>query len=165
MAGLRFEWQHRLDDFEALLRQVQRLSAADSAEGLSARLLEARDDVARIAELIDAGEGAADYAAAVKVMRARVIDPDATPSAMLLDELAAGPRGYAEYVLDVARQHGEYFRALRPLPARRQAAFEQEAKDSLERQRAIEAADTGSFAEYLAAWFSEAADHGHARSA
>ena len=141
------------------------LERADGSKSLQDWAHAMLDAVAQIAELVDAGEGAADYQAAVDVMRARVSDPAVTPSAILLDELTNGPSGYAEYVLDVARRHSEYFSALRPLPARRQAAFEQEVRDSLERQHAIEAADSQSFDEYLAAWFSEAADQGHARSA
>ncbi len=141
------------------------LERADGTQALRDWALAMLDDVARIAELIDAGEGTSDYSLAVEVMRGRVLDPGTTPSAKLLDELATGPLGYAEYVLDVARRHGAYFRALRPLPDRRQAAFDQEVEDSLERQRAIEAADTQDFDDYLAAWFSAAADHGHARSA
>ena len=120
------------------------------------------DDVASLAELIDAGEGGSDYAAAVGVMRKRVEDPSQTPSAMLLDELQTGTAGYSEYVLGVAESHRDYFLALRPLPERRQAAFEREVLESIQRQQDIEASDRLSLDEYLAAWFSDAAADGQA---
>jgi glutamate--cysteine ligase len=120
------------------------------------------DDVTSLAELIDAGEGGSDYAAAVGVMRQRVEHPSQTPSAMLLDELQTGTAGYSEYVLGVAESHRDYFLALRPLQERRQAAFEREVLESIQRQQDIEASDRLSLDEYLAVWFSDAAADGQA---
>ncbi len=123
------------------------------------------DDVASLAAMIDAGDGGTDYSAAVDVMRERARDPDVTPSARLLEELSSGKSGYADYVLDVAVGHRDYFRALRPLPDKRQRAFEEEARNSISRQETIEAGDTRSFAEYLDAWFADAAAGGTGASA
>jgi glutamate--cysteine ligase len=123
------------------------------------------DHAAEIAELIDAGEGGSDYAAATAVMRERVQHPEKTPSAILLDELQTGSAGYSEFVFGVAESHRDYFHALKPMPPRRRAEFEREARDSIERQKRIEASDSLSLDDYLAAWFSDAAEDGHAESA
>ena len=122
------------------------------------------DDVTPLAEFIDAGEGGSDYAAAAGVMRQRVEDPDKTPSAVLLEELRRGTAGYSEFVFGVAQSHRDYFRALKPLPPRRRAEFEREALDSIERQKQIEASDSLGLDDYLAAWFSDAAENGRGES-
>ncbi len=115
------------------------------------------DDVAAIAELIDAGEGAGDYARAVAEMRRLVEEPAETPSARLIDDMTSRGIGYFDYVLELAQGHKNYFRELRPLPAKRLAAFEDEARESNTRQAAIEAGDTQSLDEYLAAYFASGA--------
>ena len=123
------------------------------------------DDVEAIAELIDAAEGSEDYMAAVHEMRGRLEHPETTPSARLLDELRQSGSGYADFILGVAEGHRDYFRALKSMPAKRQLAFEREARDSLERQRMIEAADPVDFDAYLAAWFADTEAAGKAKSA
>ena len=90
---------------------------------------------------------------AVAEMAARVEDPDLTPSARLLFELRDAGASFFEFALDVARSHKEYFASIAPLPAERALELEQEARLSLERQHAIEAADDIDFEEYLARYF------------
>ncbi len=107
------------------------------------------DKVKAVAALIDAGEGGSDYSAAVDAMRRRVEEPGETPSARLLDELTSGSDGYFDYVLGLANTHREYFGALEPLSGERLLMLENEARESIERQRAIEAADELSLDEYL----------------
>jgi glutamate--cysteine ligase len=123
------------------------------------------DDVEAIAELIDGAEGSEDYTAAVREMRGRLEHPETTPSARLLEELRNAGKGYSDFVLGVAEGHRDYFRALKPMPAKRQLAFDREARDSLERQRMIEAADSVDFDAYLAAWFADTEAAGKAESA
>lgn len=132
------------------------LARASGPEPLRDWAMAIVDDVEAIAALIDAAEGSRDYAAAVQEMRERIEHPETTPSARLLDELRSAGAGYSAFVLEVANSHRDYFRALRPMPAKRQLAFDREARDSLQRQRMIEAADSADFDAYLAAWFADA---------
>ena len=59
--------------------------------------------------------------------------------------------------LRMSRLHRDYFLSLAAPPAGRLAEFEVAAQESLARQAAIEAADTGSFEHYLARYFAAAA--------
>lgn len=106
-----------------------------------------------VAERIDAGSARTDYADAARAQAELVRDPDATPSARVLDDLRAEKMAFFPYALRCAEQARDYFAALAPLSDERMQLFSSEASDSLERQRAIEASDSQSFSEYLAAYF------------
>jgi glutamate--cysteine ligase len=126
-------------------------------EGRDIRLTDwAREIVTKVmavAEMIDQADRAGSYSSAVAEMAGRVEDPDLTPSARLLFELRDAGASFFEFALDVARSHKEYFGTIAPLPAERAQELEQEARLSLERQHAIEAADDIDFEEYLARYF------------
>jgi glutamate--cysteine ligase len=116
----------------------------------------AREIVAKVtavAEMIDQDDRAGSYSGAVAEMAARVEDPNMTPSARLLFELRDAGASFFEFALEVARSHKEYFATIAPLPAESALELEREARLSLERQRAIEAADDIDFEEYLARYF------------
>jgi glutamate--cysteine ligase len=110
-------------------------------------------NVSAIAEVIDRSERTESYASAVAEMAARVDDPDQTPSARLLYELRDSGASFFEFALEVARSHKKYFSTIAPLPEQRASELEQETRLSVERQRAIEAADDIDFEEYLARYF------------
>ena len=55
-------------------------------------------------------------ARALAAQRAKLGDPDATPSARLLRELVDGGVSFHDYSLDLSRKHAETLRA-QPLPA------------------------------------------------
>mgnify|MGYP002621862638 CR=1 FL=1 len=109
--------------------------------------------IAAVAELLDASLERPEYAPAVAVHAAMLDEPDSTPSARVLNELRQGQQSFFEFAMAAARGHREYFLALEPLPAGRERQFRDEARASLERQAEIEAADTQSFDDYLAAWY------------
>jgi glutamate--cysteine ligase len=111
------------------------------------------DRVAVVAELIDRGESSDSYRAAVQAMQDLLADTESTPSARVLDELRTRGVSFFSFALEMARNHREYFSALAPLPERRATILETEASNSLERQRAIEAADEISFDQYLEQYF------------
>jgi len=110
-------------------------------------------DVGVVAELIDRGNGQADYAGAVEAQSELVRNPDATPSARLLEELRSSGASFFAFALAAANGHKEYFAALEPLPDNRLKSFEREAADSIDRQEKIEAADEISFDGYLEHYF------------
>jgi glutamate--cysteine ligase len=113
------------------------------------------DDVAAIAHLIDRGEGGESYVQAVEAQKQLVENPEATPSARILDELRQADTGFYHFAMDRALGHKEYFSELAELGKERLALYEDEASSSIQRQREIEAGDEIGFDEYLEQYFSE----------
>ena len=107
------------------------------------------DRIAPYAALYDSALGGDAYARALAAQRAKLGDPDATPSARLLRELVDGGVSFHDYSLDLSRKHAETLRA-QPLPAATAAAYEQAARDSAAEQIRIEQADTEDFDTYVA---------------
>lgn len=112
-------------------------------------------DVRAIAEIIDRGEGDDDYVQAVDAQAESIDDPDATPSARLLDELRLTKTAFYHFAMSSALGHKEYFAEIEPLAGERLKVYEDEARDSLARQKRIEEADDISFEEYLANYYSQ----------
>ena len=104
------------------------------------------DRIAPYAALYDSALGG-DAARALAAQRAKLGDPDATPSARLLRELVDGGVSFHDYSLDLSRKHAETLRAQLPATA---AAYEQAARDSAAEQIRIEQADTEDFDTYVA---------------
>jgi glutamate--cysteine ligase len=113
------------------------------------------DGVRAVAELIDAQSGGLDYAESVQLMQGMVADPESTPSAGLLRELRDANCSFFEFGLGAARGHRDYFASIAPLLGDREAELEAEVGASIERQAAIEAADTEGLDDYLRRYFGE----------
>jgi len=112
------------------------------------------DDVKAIAEIIDRDEGSDAYVQSVNAQVELLKNPDATPSARILEDMKLGKTGFYHFAMDCARGHKDYFAALEPLLNDRLRLYEDEATQSIERQREIEAADDISLEDYLAQYFS-----------
>lgn len=111
------------------------------------------DGVAAVAEIIDAGEEDGSYVAAVAAARELVHEPDATPSARVLADLRTEDCSFFEFALAAANKHRDYFAAIAGLSEARRAELHDEAGESLQRQKDIEAADDISLDEYLGKYF------------
>ena len=109
--------------------------------------------VAAVAELIDRAKDVDNYGAAVREMGKLISEPELTPSARILADLRANDASFFEFSMAAARGHKSYFMMTEPIPAERLALLEREAAESIDRQRAIEAADDRTFAEYVARYF------------
>ena len=109
------------------------------------------DDMAPFAEMLDAAYGGTRYASAMALLRQRIDNPDLTPSAQVL-ESAREHGGFFKYTMFASRQHKESLLA-QPLGAEMQARFENSAAESLTLQERIEAADQGSFEDYVARYY------------
>jgi len=138
---------HGRDPGLMLLRDGREVSLAQWAG-------EIVDGVRQVAELIDSdgGDGKA-YLESVDVQSELVANPDATPSARLLNEVHERQCSFFEFALDCTVGHQQYFASLAPLSAEQLQLFEREARESLERQEEIEASDTLGFDEYLTNYF------------
>ena len=111
------------------------------------------DKVAAVAEFVDRHEEGGCYREAVSHVASQVAEPESTPSARLLQELRDSDCSFFEFALDVARRNKAYFSSIAPMPPERAREIENEARESVQRQRDIEAADDISFEEYLARYF------------
>ena len=111
------------------------------------------DKVAAVADLIDSQGDGGSYRDAVAFAATHVEDPESTPSARVLQELYDSDCSFFEFALDVSRRHKAYFSSITPMPAERERRIAREARESIQRQREIEAADDITFEEYLARYF------------
>jgi len=110
-------------------------------------------DVRAIAEIVDRGEGGDDYVQAVDAQSELLLNPEATPSARILEELRQSKMAFYHFAMAAARGHKEYFAEIEPLDDDRLNVYEDEARQSIERQREIEKSDDISFEEYLAHYY------------
>jgi glutamate--cysteine ligase len=111
------------------------------------------DSMQGIAEILDAGDAARPYSAALAAQAAKIDDVARTPSARMLKELEITGESFFDLALRMSRLHKEYFLALYAPNVGRQAEFRAAADESLGAQAAIEARDAKSgksFEQYLA---------------
>jgi glutamate--cysteine ligase len=112
------------------------------------------DSMAGICEMLDHGDPAQPYSQALATQTAKVENVDLTPSARLMSELNAG-ESFFDLALRMSAAHKAYFLDLYPPNEERLREFGNEAQESLEAQRRIEASDTGTFADYLKRYFAD----------
>jgi len=111
------------------------------------------DGMTGICELLDEGDAGRPYTAALRAQRDKLTNVENTPSARLLRELRRNGEDFYTLVRRMSGLHKEYILALPPPNEGRLAEFEAEARESLVKQATIEATQSGTFEDYLAAWF------------
>jgi glutamate--cysteine ligase len=104
-----------------------------------------------VAQLLDGqhNEGAV-HEASLALQEAKIIDPAKTPSARVLEEVRALGSA-AAFGLRQSELHAAYFRESPLMPAE-EAMFEEMSAASLAEQASVEAIDTGSFDDFVAAY-------------
>jgi glutamate--cysteine ligase len=112
------------------------------------------DSMVGICDLLDSGDAERPYSQALATQAAKLEDANLTPSARLMAELTAG-ESFFDLALRMSATHKAYFLDLYPPNEERLREFSQEARESLAAQQAIEAADRGTFDEYLARYFAD----------
>ena len=105
-------------------------------------------------ELLDKGSEDNPYGAALARQRAKIADPDLTPSARTLADMADNREEFYHFALRMSRRHQQWF-AERPLEAARLQEFEQAAEDSIAKQHQIEAGDEVSFETFMQEYFAQ----------
>jgi glutamate--cysteine ligase len=105
-------------------------------------------------ELLDSGNEVHVYCDSLQQQRLKIEDPDRTPSARLLAEMIENREEFFEFSLRMSMQHQQWF-AGRPLDADKQAMFEASARESIERQHAIERADDIPFDKFMQNYFQQ----------
>jgi len=105
-------------------------------------------ECAPIAEALDSAIGGSVYRAALAAAVAALKDPGSVPSARMLAEMAERYRNsYVEFVMTRSLEHKRTLQS-DPLPAESEARFERLARESIAKQREIEAADSVPFETY-----------------
>jgi glutamate--cysteine ligase len=127
-----------------------RIVAAGRQRPLAEAGLELVEAIGEVAELLDErGEG---YVAAVEHARSALREPDATPSAAVLRDLAREQAGFFEYALGIARSHHEYFLEL-AFGAEQASRLDELAQRSRVECATLERNRTQSFDDYLRDYF------------
>ncbi len=110
-----------------------------------------------VCELLDGGDTSArPWTTALAYQRQAVEDADHTPSARILSEMRERKEPFFAFALRQSQQHRDYFMAL-PIASAREQMLQQEARQSVDRQREIEAADEVDFEQYLQRYFAQRA--------
>jgi glutamate--cysteine ligase len=127
-----------------------KLSREGRAVPLGEWARELLDAMQGLCEMLDHGEAARPYTAALEQQRAKIDDVGRTPSARLLAEMRQTGESFFDLALRMSKLHKDYFLGLYPPNARRLDEFAAAAEESHEAQGRIEAADTVDFDTYLA---------------
>ncbi|GGJ95273.1 glutamate--cysteine ligase [Pseudomonas matsuisoli] len=112
---------------------------------------ELMDKLKPVAELLDRAEGTDGHRQSLSKQRAKVADPELTPSARVLAEMRQQGESFTAFSLRQSEAHADYFRG-RPLAAGPQAEFEAMARESIEQQVETERQDEGDFDTFVAAY-------------
>jgi glutamate--cysteine ligase len=131
------------------------LSREGRGISMAAWARELLDSMQGLCEMLDHGEPARPYSSALEQQRAKIEDVERTPSARLLAEMRQTGESFFQLALRMSNLHKDYFLGLYPPNESRLSEFATEAKDSLEAQRSIEAADSGNFDAYLAHYLAD----------
>jgi len=94
------------------------------------------------------------YCATLQQQKAKIEEPELTPSARILTEMIENKEEFSEFSLRMSMQHQQWF-ADRPLEAERQKQLERMASESIERQRDIENNDDLPFEQFLQNYFDQ----------
>jgi glutamate--cysteine ligase len=113
------------------------------------------DAMQGLCELLDHGESARPYSTALEQQRAKIDDVERTPSARLLTEMRQSGESFFQIALRMSKLHKDYFLGLYPPNEHRLADFAAAARESIEAQARIEAADRVDFDTYLAHYLAD----------
>lgn len=133
------------DEQIGLLRQNEEIKLRDWANELCTSML-------GICEQLDGGDPDRPYSTVLKQQLEVVADPLRTPSAMMLTEMQENGEGFFQFAKRMSLQHKHFFDDWRLDPVRKQL-FEEEARNSLELQSAMEDGDVISFEQFLQEYF------------
>jgi glutamate--cysteine ligase len=112
------------------------------------------DVMSGIFELLERASGHSGYRASLAEQRARVRDPERTPSARMLEEMRTTGESFHQFAKRMSLKHGRYFNSL-PVPEAHYQMLDREARRSLATQQEMEAAEQPDFGQFLERYFSQ----------
>ncbi|MBD1550134.1 glutamate--cysteine ligase [Pseudomonas typographi] len=128
--------------------QLQRDGQAISLQAWAGELLER---IAPIAALLDRANGESAHAQALAAQQAKLADPTLTPSAQVLAAMQANKEGFIAFSLRQSEAHADYLRG-QALSVEEQRRFDQQARESIAKQAAMEQEEVGDFDLFVAAY-------------
>jgi glutamate--cysteine ligase len=108
-----------------------------------------------ICEILDGDDQQRPYSHSLALQKEVIHDPERTPSARVLAEMRAHKESFFQFTRRLSQVHRSFFMGL-PSNPERSRVFEEEARQSWQRQRELEAGDTLSFSEFLQQYFAQA---------
>ena len=116
--------------------------------------LELLEMIEPICGILDATRGGTEYAHSLAVQRAKIKDPELTPSARIIKTLRERDVSYFRFAMDLSLRHREALLS-KTMDEAQAANFRSQSEESIAQQQAIEVADTVSFEDYIAAYFNQ----------
>ncbi len=107
-----------------------------------------------IGEILDGDDPQRPYSRSLALQKAVIHDPERTPSARVLAEMRANKESFFEFAKRLSQSHRSFFMELPPNPERSRF-FEEEARQSWQRQRELESKNKQSFDEFLRQYFAQ----------
>ncbi|MFO1433438.1 MAG: glutamate--cysteine ligase [Candidatus Competibacteraceae bacterium] len=107
-----------------------------------------------VGEILDGDDPQRPYSRSLALQKAVIDDPERTPSAGVLAEMRTHKESFFEFAKRLSQSHRAFFIGLPPNPERKRF-FEEEARQSWERQRELESEDKMSFEEFLHDYFAQ----------
>ena len=111
-------------------------------------------EMSDVATAMDAAHDTSDYSASLEEQRAKVDDPELTPSARILREMRERDLPFMRLAMAYSEQWAQELRA-EAMTSDVEQAFLDEATRSLAAQRDVEAGDSISFEQYLANFYTQ----------
>ena len=147
------EGQENAENFALTVKQGRRpglqLQQAGSAIGLQTWGLALLDKIAPVAGLLDKQRGDTVHAQSLATQREKLLRPEITPSARVLDAIRSSDGSFAAFALKQSTLLAEQFRA-RPPTMEERAYFQMLAQNSLDEQKEMESSQTGDFDQFIA---------------
>ena len=144
--------QRSADNFSVVVKEGRKPGLTLDRDGQTIGLAqwghELLDQIAPYAALYDSAFGGTAYADALAAQRAKLDQPDTTPSARLLADLKDSGLSFHDFSLALSRKHADALRA-QPLPADVATAYQQAAAQSAAEQLRLEQSDTEDFDTYV----------------
>jgi len=112
------------------------------------------DQMTPIAEFFDRSHGGSNYRDTLQRQLEKVLQPDMTPAAQVMEKLASRQQSFFAFAMNQAQAHRDHFRA-RPLDTDVLREMETTAADSLSAQQELEASPQVPFEQYLADYFAD----------
>ena len=113
---------------------------------VSTILAETRDAMQAVFDGTKTDDGS--HRASLDKQRAKLRDPDCTPSARVLDTMRAHDNSFMQFSLAQSQAHAAQFRA-RPLTPTQLAAYREQARHSIDAQTRMENEQSGNFDDYI----------------
>lgn len=130
------------------------LRRGDSSLLLTRWAMEICEAMAGICELLDSTTEGKPYTHSLMTIMEVARDPERTPSACMLEEMRSNKEGFYHFALRKSEEHREYFSHLK-VDESALETLQQSAKDSILRQKEIEAADGQDFDVFLQEYFTQ----------